>query len=47
MVLDIIDLRTSTVIYFIGSILGLSETNRRFDNDDMKVAFTLYALSMQ
>jgi uncharacterized protein (DUF1015 family) len=46
-VLDIKDLRTSTRIDFIGGIRGLGELKRRVDNGDMKVAFALYAVSMQ
>jgi len=46
-VLDIKDLRTSTRIDFIGGIRGLGELKRRVDNGEMKVAFALYAVSMQ
>lgn len=46
-VLDIKDLRTSKRIDFIGGIRGLGELKRRVDNGEMKVAFALYAVSMQ
>jgi uncharacterized protein (DUF1015 family) len=46
-VLDIKDLRTSKRIDFVGGIRGLGELQRRVDNGEMKVAFALYAVSMQ
>ncbi|MCK9163116.1 MAG: DUF1015 family protein [Bacteroidales bacterium] len=46
-ILDINDLRTSDRIDFIGGIRGLGELERRVDNGEMKVAFALYAVSMQ
>lgn len=46
-ILDIKDLRTSTRIDFIGGIRGLGELERRVDSGEMKVAFALYAVSMQ
>jgi uncharacterized protein (DUF1015 family) len=46
-VLGIEDLRTSTRIDFVGGIRGLGELERRVNNGEMKVAFALYAVSMQ
>ncbi|MEG1555600.1 MAG: DUF1015 family protein [Bacteroidales bacterium] len=46
-VLNIKDLRTDKRIDFIGGIRGLGELKRRVDNGEMKVAFALYAVSMQ
>ncbi len=46
-VLDIKDLRTSKRIDFVGGIRGLGELQKRVDNGEMKVAFALYAVSMQ
>lgn len=46
-ILDIQDLRTSTRIDFVGGIRGLDELKRRVDKGDMKVAFALYAVSME
>ena len=46
-VLDIKDLRTSKRIDFVGGIRGLCELKRRVDSGEMKVAFALYAVSMQ
>lgn len=46
-ILDIKDLRTSKRIDFIGGIRGLGELSRRVDSGEMKVAFALYAVSMQ
>ncbi|HKL08264.1 MAG TPA: DUF1015 family protein [Bacteroidales bacterium] len=46
-ILDIQDLRTSKRIDFVGGIRGLGELKKRVDNDDMKVAFALYPVSMQ
>ena len=46
-VLDIKDLRTSKRIDFVGGIRGLGELKRRVDSGEMKVAFALYAVSMQ
>jgi uncharacterized protein (DUF1015 family) len=45
-ILDIKDLRTSKRIDFVGGIRGLGELKRRVDNGEMKVAFALYAVSM-
>ncbi|MDD2288090.1 MAG: DUF1015 family protein [Bacteroidales bacterium] len=46
-ILDIKDLRTSKRIDFIGGIRGLGELSERVDSGEMKVAFALYAVSMQ
>ena len=46
-VLGIKDLRTDKRIDFVGGIRGLGELKRRVDNGEMKVAFALYAVSMQ
>lgn len=45
-VLDIKDLRTSERIDFVGGIRGLDELKKRVDSGEMKVAFALYAVSM-
>lgn len=46
-ILDIKDLRTDKRIDFVGGIRGLGELKRRVDSGEMKVAFALYAVSMQ
>ena len=46
-ILGIKDLRTDKRIDFVGGIRGLGELKRRVDNGEMKVAFALYAVSMQ
>lgn len=46
-ILGIEDLRTSDRIDFIGGIRGLGELKERVDSGEMKVAFALYAVSMQ
>jgi uncharacterized protein (DUF1015 family) len=46
-VLGIKDLRTDRRIDFVGGIRGLGELKRRVDSGEMKVAFALYAVSMQ
>ncbi|PKL86771.1 MAG: DUF1015 domain-containing protein [Ignavibacteriae bacterium HGW-Ignavibacteriae-1] len=50
-VLDIIlgieDPRTDNRIDFVGGIRGLSELERRVDNDEMKVAFAMYPTSVE
>lgn len=46
-VLGIKDLRTSNRIDFVGGIRGLGELKKRVDSGEMKVAFALYAVSMQ
>lgn len=45
--LDIVDLRRSKRIDFVGGIRGLGELKRRVDSGEMKVAFALYPVSMQ
>lgn len=45
--LDIKDLRTSDRIDFVGGIRGLGELSKRVDSGKMKVAFALYAVSME
>jgi uncharacterized protein (DUF1015 family) len=46
-ILDIQDLRRSKRIDFVGGIRGLKELKNRVDNDEMKVAFALYPVSMK
>lgn len=46
-ILDIKDLRTDKRIDFVGGIRGLGELKKRVDSGEMKVAFALYAVSMQ
>ena len=46
-ILGIKDLRTDKRIDFVGGIRGLGELTRRVDSGEMKVAFALYAVSMQ
>jgi uncharacterized protein (DUF1015 family) len=46
-VLGIKDLRTDKRIDFIGGIRGLGELKKRVDSGEMKIAFALYAVSMQ
>jgi uncharacterized protein (DUF1015 family) len=46
-ILGIDDLRTSQRIDFVGGIRGLGELKKRVDSGDMKVAFALYAVSME
>lgn len=45
--LNIIDLRNSKRIDFVGGIRGLGELKRRVDNGEMVVAFALYPVSMK
>jgi len=45
--LDVKDLRTSKRIDFIGGIRGLGALKDRVDSGEMRVAFALYAVSMQ
>ena len=45
--LNIMDLRRSERIEFIGGIRGLGELKRRVDNGDMVAAFALYPVSME
>ncbi len=46
-ILNIIDLRTSKRIDFVGGMRGLGELQRRVDSGEMVVAFALYPVSMQ
>ena len=46
-ILDIQDLRRSKRIDFVGGIRGLGELKKRVDNEEMKVAFALYPVSME
>lgn len=46
-ILGIKDLRTDKRIDFVGGIRGLVELERRVDNEEMKVAFALYPVTMQ
>ena len=45
--LGVEDLRTTKRVDFVGGIRGLGALKERVDNGDMKVAFALYAVSMQ
>ena len=45
--LNIKDQRTDTRIDFVGGIRGLSELEKRVDSGEMKVAFSLYPVSIQ
>ena len=47
MVLDIKDQRTDTRIDFVGGIRGLAELEKRVNSGEMKVAFSLYPVSIQ
>ncbi len=46
-ILGIKDLRTDKRIDFVGGIRGLGELKRRVDSGEMRVAFALFAVSMQ
>ncbi len=46
-ILGIEDQRTDTRIDFVGGIRGLDELERRVDSGEMKLAFSLFATSMQ
>ncbi|MBT7896394.1 MAG: DUF1015 domain-containing protein [Flavobacteriales bacterium] len=46
-ILDIKDLRSNTRIDFVGGIRGVNELEKRVDSGEMKIAFTLYPVSMQ
>lgn len=46
-IFDIKDLRTDKRIDFVGGIRGLGELKKRVDSGEMKVAFALFAVSMQ
>ena len=45
-ILDICDPRTDNRIDFVGGIRGLGELEKRVDSKQMKVAFSLYPVSM-
>jgi uncharacterized protein (DUF1015 family) len=45
-IFDIIDLRKDIRIDFVGGMRGLSELEKRVDSGDMKVAFSIYPVSM-
>jgi uncharacterized protein (DUF1015 family) len=46
-ILDIKDQRTDKRIDFVGGIRGLAELERRVDSGEMKLAFSLYPVSIQ
>ena len=46
-ILNINDPRTDTRIDFVGGIRGLQELERRVDNGDMAVAFSLFAVTIE
>lgn len=46
-ILNIVDLRNSTRIDFVGGIRGLGELKKRVDSGEMVVAFALYPVSMK
>jgi len=46
-ILDIKDQRTDKRIDFVGGIRGLGELEKRVNNQEMKVAFSLYPVSIQ
>jgi uncharacterized protein (DUF1015 family) len=46
-ILGILDPRTDNRVDFVGGIRGLSELERRVDNNQMKAAFSLYPVSME
>ena len=46
-ILDIVDLRRSKRIDFIGGIRGLGELQKRVDSGEWRVAFALYPVSMK
>jgi len=45
--LDITDQRTDKRIDFVGGIRGLTELEKRVDSDEMKVAFSLFPVTIQ
>jgi uncharacterized protein (DUF1015 family) len=45
--LDIKDQRTDKRIDFVGGIRGLKELEKRVDSGEMKLAFSLYPVSIQ
>jgi uncharacterized protein (DUF1015 family) len=46
-ILNINDPRTDTRLDFVGGIRGLQELEKRVDNGDMAVAFSLYAVTIE
>jgi len=46
-ILDIVDLRRSNRIDFVGGIRGLGELKKRVESGEMKVAFALYPVTMK
>jgi uncharacterized protein (DUF1015 family) len=44
---NIVDLRKDTRIDFIGGMRGLGELEKRVDSGEMKVAFSMYPVSME
>ena len=46
-ILDIEDQRTDKRIDFVGGIRGLKELEKRVDSGEMKVAFSLYPVSIE
>ena len=46
-ILNIVDLRTDKRIDFVGGMRGLGELENRVDSGEMKVAFSMYPVSMQ
>lgn len=46
-IFDIVDLRRSKRIDFVGGIRGLGELKKRVDSGEMKVAFALFPVSME
>ena len=46
-IFDIVDLRKDKRIDFIGGMRGLGELEKRVDSGEMKVAFSMYPVSMQ
>ncbi len=45
-VLNIMDLRNSKRIDFVGGIRGLEELKKRVDSGEMKIAFALYPVTL-
>ena len=46
-ILNITDQRTDDRIDFVGGIRGMKELERRVDNGEMRLAFSIYAVSIQ
>ncbi|HFA47808.1 MAG TPA: DUF1015 domain-containing protein [Bacteroidetes bacterium] len=46
-ILDIVDLRTDKRIEFVGGIRGIKELEKRVDSGEMKVAFSMFPVSMK